>query len=69
MGNDWVMFKTFKEFIMLEFDMSDLSKMHYFHSIEVVQCLAEIFIFSKETCPINFRHISSEELQSHHYSN
>ena len=48
MGNDWVMFKTFKEFIMLEFDMSDLSKMHYFHSIEVVQCLAEIFIFSKK---------------------
>ena len=54
---------------MLEFDMSDISKMHYFHSIEVVQCLAEIFIFSKETCPINFRHISNEELQSHHYSN
>ena len=54
---------------MLEFDMSDLSKMHYFHSIEVIQCLAEIFIFSKETCPINFRHISNEEWQSHHYSN
>ena len=53
---------------MLKFDISDLSKMHYFHSIEVVQCLAEIFIFSKETCPINFRHISNEELQSHHYS-
>ena len=54
MGNDWAMFKTFKEFIMLEFDMFDLSKMHYFHSIEVVQCLAEIFIFFKRSMPNKF---------------
>lgn len=42
------MFEKFKQSMMLEFDMSDLGKMHYFLGIEVVQIAAGIFISQKK---------------------
>lgn len=32
-GNDGVMFENFKKSMMLEFDMTDLGKLHYFLGI------------------------------------
>lgn len=43
-GNDEIMFEHFKKSMMVEFDMSDLSKMMYFLGIEVLQMVAVIFI-------------------------
>jgi hypothetical protein len=43
-GNDEVMFDEFKKSMMAEFDMSDLGKMRYFLSIEVLQKEGGIFI-------------------------
>ena len=42
--NDNVIFEKFKKSIMIEFDMSDLEKMHYFLSIKVVQSAAKNFV-------------------------
>lgn len=47
-GNDFSMFERFKQSMMLEFDMLDLGKMHYFLGIEVVQSKAGIFISQKK---------------------
>lgn len=47
-GNDSVMLGKFKEFMMLEFDMSDLGKLHYFLGLEVVQTAAGIFVSQKK---------------------
>ncbi|KZV47100.1 retrovirus-related Pol polyprotein from transposon TNT 1-94, partial [Dorcoceras hygrometricum] len=47
-GNDVSMFEDFKESMMVEFDMSDLGKMHYFLGIEVVQSTGGIFISQKK---------------------
>lgn len=43
-GNDVTVFEKFKQPMMLEFDMNNLGKMHYFLGIEVVQSLVENFI-------------------------
>ncbi|KAB2605263.1 hypothetical protein D8674_004980 [Pyrus ussuriensis x Pyrus communis] len=43
-GNDEVMFKDFKQSMMIEFDMTDLGKMKYFLGIEVSQRSDGIFI-------------------------
>ena len=42
--NDSVMFEKFKKSMIVEFDMSDLGKMHYFLGIALVQSAAEIFV-------------------------
>ncbi|KAF2298936.1 hypothetical protein GH714_029230 [Hevea brasiliensis] len=47
-GNDGVMFENFKRSMMLEFDMSDLGRLHYFLGIEVVQSADGIFISQKK---------------------
>lgn len=46
--NDAYMFVKFKQYMILEFDMSDLGKLHYFHSIEIVQTTAGIFVSQKK---------------------
>ncbi|CAL2262875.1 unnamed protein product [Prunus armeniaca] len=43
-GNDEDMFKSFKESMKKEFDMSDLGRMKYFLGVKVVQNLDGIFI-------------------------
>lgn len=43
-GNYRDMLENLKESMMIEFDMSDLGKMHYFLGIEVVQSTNGIFI-------------------------
>ena len=47
-GNDSAMFESFKKSMMIEFNMSDLGKMHYFLGIKVVQSAAGIFISQKK---------------------
>lgn len=47
-GSDGVMFENFKRSMMLEFDMSDLGRLHYFLGIEVVQSADGIFISQKK---------------------
>ncbi|KAL0433268.1 UNVERIFIED_CONTAM: Retrovirus-related Pol polyprotein from transposon TNT 1-94 [Sesamum latifolium] len=47
-GNDVAIFEKFKQSMMLEFDMSDLGKMHYFLGIEVVQSPSGIFISQRK---------------------
>ncbi|GKF26452.1 retrovirus-related pol polyprotein from transposon TNT 1-94, partial [Tanacetum coccineum] len=47
-GNDIVMFEKYKKSVMAEFDMSDLGRLHYFLSIEVVQSDAGIFISQRK---------------------
>ena len=44
MGNDRSMFTEFKNYMMKEFDMTDLGLMHYFLGIEVLQSSDGIFI-------------------------
>lgn len=46
--NDFNMFERFKQSMMLEFDMYDLGKMHYFLGMEVVQSKVGIFISQKK---------------------
>ena len=43
-GNSSVMFDEFKKFMMNEFEMPDLGKMHYFLDLEVVQSDEGIFV-------------------------
>lgn len=43
-GNDQFMFKEFKGFMMIEFDMIDLGRMSYFLGMEVVQRLEGIYV-------------------------
>lgn len=43
-GNDGAMFEKFKNSMMVDFEMSDLSIAHYFLGIEVVQSATGIFI-------------------------
>lgn len=62
-GNDSAMIENFKQYMMLEFEMIDLGKMHYFLNIEVVQSTVGIFISQKEVCARNSRQVSNEELQ------
>ena len=59
--NDSAIFEKFKKFMMAEFDISDLEKMHYFLNIEVLQSVAEIFV-SQRKCVRNFEQVSNEEL-------
>ncbi|KAL4021580.1 hypothetical protein IC575_020386 [Cucumis melo] len=47
-GNDSAMIEKFKRSMMVEFEMSDLRKMHYFLEIEVVQSTSVIFISKKK---------------------
>lgn len=47
-GNDSVMFDKYQKSMMIEFEMRDLSTMHYFLRIEVVQSANEIFISQKK---------------------
>ncbi|GMJ14865.1 hypothetical protein HRI_005155700 [Hibiscus trionum] len=47
-GNDDAMFEKFKQSMMLEFDMFDLGKMHYFLGIEVRQSSDGIFISQRK---------------------
>ena len=47
-GNDEGMFRTFKQSIMKEFEMTDLGKMKYFLGIEVTQSAGGIFICQKK---------------------
>ncbi|KAG6478573.1 hypothetical protein ZIOFF_062016 [Zingiber officinale] len=47
-GNDSDMITKFKRSMMLEFDMSDLGKMHYFLGIRIVQSATGIFISQKK---------------------
>ena len=47
-GNDCAMLENFKESMMLEFDMSDLGKLHYFFGLEVSQTAAEIFVSQRK---------------------
>ena len=42
------MFKEFKNFMMIEFEMYDLGLMHYFLGIEVIQSTNVIFISQKK---------------------
>ena len=46
--NDESMFVKFKEFMMNEFDMTDLGKMRYFLGVEVVQKADGIFVSQKK---------------------
>ncbi|CAI8587517.1 unnamed protein product [Vicia faba] len=46
--NNFGMFERFKQSMMLEFDMADLGKMHYFLCIKVVQSKAGILISQKK---------------------
>jgi len=43
-GNDKAMFAKFKRSMMIEFDMFELEKLHYFLKFKVVQSNAKIFI-------------------------
>ncbi|KAL5787161.1 hypothetical protein ACOSP7_004110 [Xanthoceras sorbifolium] len=52
-GNDSIMVEKFKENMMLEFDMSDLGKMHSFLGLEVVQSIAGV-LFLKRNMPKKF---------------
>lgn len=47
-GNNEAMFAEFKKSMMIEFDMTDLGKMCYFHGIEVIQSPTGIFIGQKK---------------------
>ncbi|KAM7520343.1 hypothetical protein LguiB_019305 [Lonicera macranthoides] len=47
-GNSRAMFENFKQSMMLEFEMSDLGKMHFFLGIEVQQSVDGIFISQKK---------------------
>jgi len=47
-GNDEIMFEHFKKSMMVEFDMTDLSKMMYFLGIEVLQMVDVIFISQRK---------------------
>ena len=47
-GNDEDMFKSFKESMKKEFDMSDLGRMKYFLGVEVVQNSDGIFICQRK---------------------
>jgi len=47
-GNDSAMFDDFRKSMMDEFEMSDLGKMHYFLSLEIVQSNAGIFVSQKK---------------------
>ncbi|XP_038889278.1 uncharacterized mitochondrial protein AtMg00810-like [Benincasa hispida] len=47
-GNDSIMFEEFKQFMMAEFEMTDLGMMHYFLGIEVIQSVVRIFINQKK---------------------
>lgn len=53
-GNDSGMFEKFKKSMIVEFEMSDLGKMHYFLGLEVVQSKMGFFCLSKEICGRNF---------------
>jgi len=53
-GNDGDMFNEFKKFMMKEFEMTDLGKMHYVFGLEVVQFDDKIFLL-KEVCAGNTR--------------
>ena len=46
-GNDELMYAKFKQFMMDEFDITDLGKMRYFLGIEVLQGSEGIFIGQK----------------------
>ena len=46
-GSNTAMFESFKKSMMAEFEMSDLSMMHYFLSIEVLQSSTGIHISQK----------------------
>jgi hypothetical protein len=47
-GNDEIMFEHFKKSMMVEFGMTDLSKMMYFLGIEVLQMVDVIFISQRK---------------------
>jgi hypothetical protein len=47
-SNDEGMFRTFKQSIMKEFEMTDLGKMIYFLGIKVTQSAGGIFIYQKK---------------------
>jgi hypothetical protein len=47
-SNDEGMFRTFKQSIMKEFEMTDLGKMIYFLGIKVTQSVGGIFIYQKK---------------------
>ena len=47
-GNDEDMFKSFKESMKKEFDMSDLGRMKYFLGVEVIQNSDGIFICQRK---------------------
>lgn len=47
-GNNSAMIENFKRSMMVEFEMSDLGKMHYFLGIEVIQSASEFFISQKK---------------------
>lgn len=47
-GNDSAMIENFKQSMMLEFEMTDLGKMHYFLGIKVVQSAVGVFISQKK---------------------
>ena len=53
-GNDGDMFNELKKFMMKEFEMTDLGKMHYVFGLEVVQFDDKIFLL-KEVCAGNTR--------------
>ena len=46
--NDEAMFDKFKKAIMVEFDMSNLGKMHQFLGIDIVQPAVGIFMSQKK---------------------
>ena len=47
-GNDSAMIENFKQSMMLEFEMTDLGKMHYFLGLKVVQSAVGVFISQKK---------------------
>jgi hypothetical protein len=47
-GNEEIMFEHFKKSMMVEFGMTDLSKMMYFLGIEVLQMVDVIFISQRK---------------------
>ena len=62
--NDSVMFEEFKKSMMVEFEMFDISMIHYFFGIKIVQSANGILI-SQKKCVRYFGQVSNEGLQSY----